>query len=175
MILYEERQVKAMGISTLGAYSGGYGYYNFYNYNTPGLKGQAAGEEDDKKIGETEMKRSFGSHECKTCENRRYQDKSSDSGVSMQSPTKVDPKSAEAAVRAHEYQHVSRNKAKADRNDREVVSQSVSIKRTICPECGKSVVSGGETRTVTKEADKNNPYNVGLFDEQKGTFFDTAA
>jgi ribosomal protein S27AE len=58
---------------------------------------------------------------------------------------------------------VARNAAQAKREGREVVSQSVVIKRTICPECGRSVIAGGETRTVTKKADdggKQPEFNV---------------
>ena len=34
-----------------------------------------------------------------------------------------------------------------------MVSQNVTMHTEICPECGKSYVSGGTTRTVTKAAD----------------------
>ena len=47
-------------------------------------------------------------------------------------------------------EHVYREQAKADREGREVVSQSVTMHTGICPECGKSYVSGGTTRTVTR-------------------------
>ena len=43
-----------------------------------------------------------------------------------------------------------REQAKAQREDRHVVSQSVSIQTAICPECGDVYVSGGTTRTTTK-------------------------
>ena len=52
-------------------------------------------------------------------------------------------------------EHVYREQAKADREGRKVVSQSVTMHTEICPECGKSYVSGGTTRTVTK-ADTDN-------------------
>ncbi len=42
-----------------------------------------------------------------------------------------------------------REQAKAQRENRRVVSQSVTIHNDICPECGKVYVSGGTTRTVT--------------------------
>ena len=52
-------------------------------------------------------------------------------------------------------EHVYREQAKAQREDREVVSQSVTYHTAICPECGKAYVSGGTTRTVT--AAKSEP------------------
>ena len=88
--------------------------------------------------------------ECQTCKNRKYQDVSDDPGVSFKSASKVGPEGAAAAVRGHEYEHVYRNQAKAAREGKEVVYQSVRIKTAICPECGDSYVAGGETTTVTK-------------------------
>lgn len=88
--------------------------------------------------------------ECQTCEERKYQDGSDDPGVSFKTPTSVAPEQAAAAVRGHENEHVVREQAKAQQEDRKVVSQSVTYHTDICPECGKVYVSGGETRTVTK-------------------------
>lgn len=94
--------------------------------------------------------RKVGDDECQTCKNRKYQDVSDDSGVSYQTPTKISPGNAASAVAGHEQEHVVRNQTKAEREDREVVSQSVMIHTAVCPECGKTYVSGGTTRTVTK-------------------------
>ena len=91
--------------------------------------------------------------ECQTCKERKYQDGSDDPGVSFKTPTNVAPEQAASAVRGHENEHVVREQAKAQREDRKVVSQSVTYHTAICPECGKAYVSGGETRTVTKAAD----------------------
>lgn len=87
---------------------------------------------------------------CETCEKRKYQDGSDDSSVSYQTPTRIDPDMAASAVRGHEMEHVSHEQAKAQREDRKVVSQSVTLHTDICPECGKTYISGGTTRTVTK-------------------------
>ncbi len=95
--------------------------------------------------------------ECKTCEKRKYQDGSDDPGVSFKSATHVDPKVAASAVRGHEMEHVVRERAKAEREGRRVVSQSVTYHTGICPECGKFYVSGGTTRTVTA-ADKSGEF-----------------
>lgn len=114
--------------------------------------------------------------ECETCKNRKYQDQSDDPGVSFKTASKVGAGSAEAAVRGHEYEHVNRNQAKAAREDKEIVYQSVIIKRAICPECGKSYVSGGETKTVTREK-RDERFDVGLLDKTKelGKLFDAVA
>ena len=90
--------------------------------------------------------------ECQTCKERKYQDGSNDPGVSFKTPTNIAPEQVASAVRGHENEHVVREQAKAQREDRKVVSQSVTIHNDICPECGKVYVSGGTTRTVTKAA-----------------------
>ena len=88
--------------------------------------------------------------ECQTCENRKYQDGSDDPGVSFKTATNVAPEQAASAVRGHEQEHVVREQATARREDRKVVSQSVTIHTAICPECGDVYVSGGTTRTTTR-------------------------
>lgn len=128
---------------------------------------------------EADRKRRFDSFECQTCKNRKYQDGSDDSGVSFQNPTRVDPKSAGSAVRSHEQEHVSRNRSKAEREGKEIVSQSVTIHTNICPECGRVYVSGGTTRTTTKNASESlaDKYNVGKSDPtyDSGRVLNTAA
>ena len=97
-----------------------------------------------------------GAHKCHTCANRKYQDGSEDSGVSFQTPTKVNPEAAAAKVRTHEQEHVGRNQAKAEREGSEVVAQSVVLHTAVCPECGRVYISGGTTRTVTKSCGTEN-------------------
>lgn len=87
--------------------------------------------------------------ECQTCKERKYQDGSDDPGVSFKTASHIDPELAASKVRGHEMEHVVREQAKALREDREVVSQSVSYQTAICPECGRAYVSGGTTRTTT--------------------------
>ena len=122
--------------------------------------------------------------ECETCKNRKYQDESDDPGVSFKSASKVSKGAAGAAVRGHEQEHVVRERAKAEREGREVVSQNVVIKTAICPECGDSYVAGGETTTVTRtKPDTDQPnelaqkFDVGNYDREteKGRFFDVVA
>lgn len=93
---------------------------------------------------------------CQTCANRKYQDGSDDPGVSFKTATHLSPEQAATAVRSHEMEHVSRNRAKADREDREIVSQIVTIRNEICPECGDVFTAGGTTRTVTRGDNTKN-------------------
>ena len=65
--------------------------------------------------------------ECQTCKERKYQDGSDDSSVSYQSPTHIDADYAPAAVRGHELEHVAHEQAKAQKEDRKVVSQTVTL------------------------------------------------
>lgn len=117
---------------------------------------------DDKENDErtADMKRRFDSFECQTCKNRRYQDQSDDSGVSFQTASHIDPSAAYSAVRSHENEHVARNKTQAEQHGQKIAYQTVTINRAICPECGRSYVSGGVTHTVTK-ADNSAKYTVG--------------
>ena len=86
---------------------------------------------------------------CQTCKNRRYADDSDDPSVSYQTPQYISPGQSGAKVMAHEREHIVNEQAKAEREDRKVISQIVSLSTSICPECGKIYVSGGVTRTVT--------------------------
>lgn len=115
-------------------------------------------KENDEKA--ADIKRRFDSFECQTCKNRRYQDQSDDSGVSFQTASHIDPSAAYSAVRSHENEHVARNKTQAEQHGQKIAYQTVTINRAICPECGRSYVSGGVTHTVTK-ADNSAKYTVG--------------
>lgn len=99
--------------------------------------------------------------ECETCKNRKYQD-GSDENVSFKAPAHVDPKAAAGAVRSHEQEHVSNAYSKAAQNNGKVISANVSIHTAICPECGRSYVSGGTTRTQIKYYNEDNPYQKDL-------------
>lgn len=107
----------------------------------PGGDGASLGVEGAQKAAEE--------GKCETCEKRKYQDGSDDAGVSFKTPTRLSPDQAASAVRGHEQEHVVREQAKAEREDREVVSQKVTLHTDICPECGRVYVSGGVTETVT--------------------------
>jgi len=86
---------------------------------------------------------------CQTCKNRKYVDESNDPSVSFQTPQNISPGQSAGAVMSHEREHVSNEQAKAERENRRVISQTVALSTSICPECGRVYVSGGVTRTVT--------------------------
>lgn len=87
---------------------------------------------------------------CETCQRRKYQDVSTDPGVSFKTAASVAPEASAAVVRAHEGEHVRHQAANADREGREVVYQSVQMYTGVCPECGRTYVAGGKTTTVTR-------------------------
>lgn len=113
--------------------------------------------------------------ECNTCDNRKYKDGSDDPGVSYKTPTRLDPSQAASAVRGHEMEHVVHNQAKAQREDRKVVSQSVTYHNAICPECGSVYISGGTTKTVTKGASQVSAENYNTSDTMEKSGFDRYA
>lgn len=98
---------------------------------------------------------------CETCKNRKYQD-GSDEMVSFKSATHLSPTQAGAAVRAHEQEHVSNAYKKASNGNGEVIRASVTIHTAVCPECGRSYVSGGTTNTQIKYYNEENPYQKDL-------------
>lgn len=116
----------------------------------PGQGAEDAQALENQETGAAAAQEALEEGKCETCEQRKYQDGSDDVSVSYQSPTRIDPDMAASAVRGHEMEHVAHEQAKAQREDRKVVSQSVTLHTDICPECGKSYISGGTTRTVTK-------------------------
>lgn len=95
--------------------------------------------------------------ECETCANRKYQD-GSDENVSFKSAQHVSPEAAGARVRGHEQEHVSNAYDKAKEAGGKVVNASVAIHTAICPECGRTYVSGGTTTTQIKYPNEDNPY-----------------
>ena len=122
-----------------------------YGGPTPeGVQKAAESQDGQTALGAESVQKALEEGECQTCKERKYQDGSDDPGVSFKTATNVAPEQAAAAVRGHEQEHVVREQAKARREDRHVVSQSVSIQTAICPECGDVYVSGGTTRTATK-------------------------
>jgi hypothetical protein len=68
-------------------------------------------------------------------------------------------------------EHVVRERAAAKREDRRVVSQSVTMHTSICPECGRVYVSGGTTRTTTA----SEPDTAEAMQQQDGKNFSAAA
>ena len=111
--------------------------------------------------GQSEIKqpgRKSSPSECQTCKNRKYQDGSNESNVSFKSAQHIDPASAYSEVSAHEGEHVSNAYNKAREGNGEVVQASDAIHTAICPECGRTYVSGGTTTTQIKYPNESNPY-----------------
>lgn len=95
--------------------------------------------------------------ECETCKERKYQD-GSDEMVSFKSASHLSPTAAGAAVRSHEQEHVSNAYKKAEQGGGKVLQASVAIHTAVCPECGRSYVSGGTTTTRIQYSNESNPY-----------------
>lgn len=147
-----------MSLSISGSF-GSVDYYKTpYEKQVEEDKKEAMGIEDPLK--KTKDK-SDPNYECETCKNRKYQD-GSDEMVSFKSAQHVSPSAAGAAVRAHEQEHVSNAYKKAETDNGKVIQASVTIKTAICPECGRSYVAGGETRTQIKYYNEENPYQQDL-------------
>lgn len=98
-----------------------------------------------------------GAVECQTCQNRKYVDGSNESDVSFKTPGVIKPGESFAKVSAHEQQHVSNAVAKGSKPGAKLISASVSLKMGVCPECGRTYVAGGETKTQIKYSE-SNPY-----------------
>ena len=86
--------------------------------------------------------------ECQTCKNRKYVDGSDEANVSFKSAAHVSPQAASSAVRAHEGQHVSNAYNKASEENGRVISASVQIHTSICPECGMTVYLTGKHQRI---------------------------
>ena len=137
--------------------TGGYSYYN-YNLSMPDADtGKKVTDPDsEKKAG-----RRSAPEECETCKNRKYQD-GFKRNVFFKAAAHVAPEAAGAAVRAHEGEHVSNAYTKAAKNNGKVINASVSIHTSVCPECGRSYVSGGTTNTMIRYTNESNPYQKEL-------------
>lgn len=114
------------------------------------------GESTEKQAG-----RKSSPAECETCKNRKYQD-GSDEDVSFKSPAHIDPRTAASRVRSHEQEHVNNAYKKAVENNGKVVACNVSIHTSVCPECGRTFVSGGTTSTQIRYFNEDNPYQKNM-------------
>ena len=99
--------------------------------------------------------------ECETCASRKYQD-GSDENVSFKTAQHISPEASASRVRAHEQEHVNNAYTKAAQNNGRVLSANVAIHTAICPECGRSYISGGTTTTQIKYYNEENPYQKNL-------------
>lgn len=166
---------------TIGGIDTSYGNYspgintNSYTNGNSGESGYGAvgvsvsGQESEERViirnpGESTEKqagRKSSPAECETCRNRKYQD-GSDENVSFKSPAHIDPDTAAARVRSHEQEHVSNAFKKAAENNGKVVACNVAIHTAVCPECGRTYVSGGTTSTQIRYFNEDNPYQKEL-------------
>lgn len=139
----------------LGGISTSYSYplTNSYSVNSASL-GNADSEYSDSV---SAVGRKSSPEECQTCKERKYQDGSNEN-VSYKAASHISPNAAGSAVRAHEGEHVSNAYTKAAQNNGKVISASVSIHTSVCPECGRTYVSGGTTNTMIRYSDESNPY-----------------
>lgn len=157
---------------TLGSISTGYPYQASGSYDTihhlsvgngaqenrNGLSVSKAGEPDSNDgLSVSRTGRKSSPEECETCSERKYQDGSNEN-VSYKAASHISPEAAGSAVRAHEGEHVSNAYSKASEQNGKVISASVSIHTAVCPECGRTYVSGGTTNTKIKYSDESNPY-----------------
>ncbi|MCM1089025.1 MAG: hypothetical protein NC419_12785 [Muribaculaceae bacterium] len=99
--------------------------------------------------------------ECETCKNRQYQD-GSDEMVSFKAAAHTSPNAAASRVRGHEQEHVANAYKEAAQHNGKVVSCNVSIRTDVCPECGRTFVSGGTTATQIRYFNEENPYQKNM-------------
>ena len=132
-----ENSLPATPIFSMDGDRADFGFTGMQNSGTP-----IYGKDDVDKPAPIEPK-----SDCGTCESRRYVDRSADSSVSYQTPTKINPQMSAMAVASHEREHVFNERAKADREGRQITSQTVSVQYATCPECNIMYAAGGTTRT----------------------------
>ena len=137
----------------IGGISGGYNAFG-YGYNAQNTDGTTPVDED------AEKKPGYRSspEECQTCKNRKYQDGSDESDVSFKTPGHIDPDNAAQVVLSHEHEHVANAYQKAAEDNGEVEQATVRLRTAICPECGRTYISGGVTNTQIKYFNEDNPY-----------------
>ena len=107
----------------------------------------------------TKQDKRVGQAECETCKNRKYVDGSNEGDVSFKAPAHIDPDAAAGRVMGHEMEHVANARQEDAKENKELVSVSVTLHTSICPECGRVYVSGGETNTTMRTThgdDKKN-------------------
>lgn len=97
--------------------------------------------------------------ECQTCKNRKYVDGSNEGDVSFKTPGHIAPETSASTVMSHEMEHVSNAIAEGSKPNKQLVSATVTLHTSVCPECGRVYVSGGTTHTTIRTTKKTeNPY-----------------
>lgn len=156
------------GVSDLG-YANYPNRINDYQGTLSGQPEAIGASDEEKSRAQLRADKRAGVEECETCKNRKYQD-GSDENVSFKAAAHVSPQAASAAVRSHEQEHVANAYDKAKQDGGEVIQASVSIHTSICPECGRTYVSGGETTTQIKYKNESNPYQQARKAEDAGKY-----
>ena len=98
--------------------------------------------------------------ECQTCKERKYMDQSIVSDVSFPPPHLSAPGLAAQMFWTPAGVHVQTGCAHGKKQKTRLVSVSVSLKTGVCPECGKTYIAGGTTRTKMLTY-RENPYDQG--------------
>ena len=138
--------------------------YNAYNnYYERNIEEEAPGKKN--------------SAECQTCKNRKYKD-GSDEMVSFKTPGRISAEESYSKVMAHEQEHVSNAIAEGSKPGKQLLSATVTLRMAVCPECGRSYVSGGTTNTVMRTYNED-PYGQNFKSMEKeafsGNFVDMSA
>ena len=131
----------------------------------PTLSPQETKERDEKLVKMGLKEKEYDHHdptcECETCKRRKYMDGSNEM-VSFKSAQHMSPTEAATRVRAHEQEHVANAYDKAKKDNGKVLMAAVQIYTRVCPECGRTYVSGGTTTTQIKYYNEENPYQKDL-------------
>ena len=137
-------------------------YQTPYQKETEEKMRKAAGiETPAEELKEKIKKRCDPDCECETCKKRKYMD-ASDEMVSFKTAQHIPAAAVASRVRAHEQEHVSNAYKKAFQDHGKVLQASVAIHTAICPECGRTYVSGGTTTTRIAYYNEDNPYQKDL-------------
>ena len=138
-----------------------YGSYGGYGKENAGYEADSVSSPQEEEKDQNVNGRKSSPEECETCKNRKYQDGSNEM-VSFKAAGHIDPNSAASVVMSHEQEHVSNAYQKAELGNGEVVRASVRLKTDVCPECGRTYISGGETSTQIRYYNEDNPYQKDL-------------
>jgi len=139
------------------------GYANYYNSGNISYQDEINAPENTGGIGslttvKSEKGKSLSFGGCETCRKRKYVDGSDEADVSFKTPGHIDPGSSAMVVAGHEREHVANAIQKSKSEGAKLVSASVRLQTSVCPECGRRYVSGGVTQTTIKYSN-SDPYS----------------
>ncbi|MDL2233815.1 hypothetical protein LJC63_09620 [Ruminococcaceae bacterium OttesenSCG-928-L11] len=90
------------------------------------------------------------SADCETCRKRQYKDESSDGGVSFQAPKHLAASTAGIRVMSHEHEHAAAESTDPGEEGGVTRSSNTYLEYAKCPECGRTYVKGGLTKTTSQ-------------------------